>query len=76
MPTNIDYPLAPGDKGLETAAASPRVSPALTLIAGWLVPGAGHLLTRRWIRGGLLFAARDLFTHHRIRSPSIKCSGT
>lgn len=23
-------------------------------IAGWLVPGAGHLIQRRWIRGGLL----------------------
>ena len=24
------------------------------LILGWLVPGAGHLLLRRWYRGGLL----------------------
>jgi hypothetical protein len=27
---------------------------------GWLVPGAGHLLSRRWVRGGLLFAAIGL----------------
>jgi hypothetical protein len=27
---------------------------------GWLVPGAGHLLSRRWARGGLLFAAIGL----------------
>jgi hypothetical protein len=27
------------------------------LILGWLVPGAGHLLQRRWIRGGLLFVS-------------------
>jgi hypothetical protein len=33
---------------------------SLALLAGWLVPGAGHLLTRRWIRGGLLFAAIGL----------------
>ena len=27
------------------------------LIAGWLVPGAGHLLTGRWVRGLLLFVS-------------------
>jgi hypothetical protein len=27
----------------------------LVLIAGWLVPGAGHAMQKRWIRGGLLF---------------------
>lgn len=27
----------------------------LALIVGWLVPGAGHLLTGRWIRALLLF---------------------
>jgi hypothetical protein len=27
------------------------------LLLGWLVPGAGHLLTRHWIRAALLFAA-------------------
>jgi hypothetical protein len=26
----------------------------LPLIAGWLVPGAGHFLLRKWYRGGLL----------------------
>ncbi|HEV2462373.1 MAG TPA: DUF6677 family protein [Acidobacteriaceae bacterium] len=33
-------------------------SPGFTysaLILGWLVPGAGHLLTGRWVRGLLLF---------------------
>ena len=30
---------------------------SLALLAGWLVPGAGHL---RWVRGGLLFAAIGL----------------
>jgi len=29
----------------------------LALIAGWLVPGAGHLLTGRWVRGLLLFVS-------------------
>jgi hypothetical protein len=27
------------------------------LIVGWLVPGAGHLLTGRWVRGLLLFVS-------------------
>lgn len=27
------------------------------LILGWLIPGAGHMLQRRWIRGGLLFVS-------------------
>jgi predicted membrane channel-forming protein YqfA (hemolysin III family) len=29
--------------------------PALILIAGWLIPGAGHLLLKKWTRGLLLF---------------------
>ncbi len=29
----------------------------LTLIAGWLIPGAGHFLLRRWIRGLLILAS-------------------
>ena len=56
MATKVEYPLMPGDKGL-TTAFTPRVSPALTLIAGWLIPGAGHLLLRKWIRGLLLMAS-------------------
>lgn len=33
------------------------VSPLLVLLAGWLVPGAGHLLLGRWIRASLLFVS-------------------
>jgi TM2 domain-containing membrane protein YozV len=29
----------------------------LALIAGWLIPGAGHLLLRRWVRGLLILAS-------------------
>ncbi len=29
----------------------------LPLIAGWLVPGAGHFLLRKWYRGGLLMVS-------------------
>jgi Family of unknown function (DUF6677) len=28
----------------------------MALIAGWLVPGAGHLLLKRWVRGFLILA--------------------
>lgn len=33
------------------------IPPALALIAGWLIPGAGHLLLRRWVRALLLFVS-------------------
>lgn len=29
----------------------------LAPLAGWLVPGAGHLIQRRWIRGFILMAS-------------------
>jgi len=31
--------------------------PWLVLFAGWLVPGAGHLLLGKWVRGTLIFTA-------------------
>jgi len=31
--------------------------PILVLLAGWLVPGAGHLLLGKWIRGTLIFTS-------------------
>jgi len=33
---------------------------AMTVLApavGWLIPGAGHMIQKRWIRGSLLFVA-------------------
>jgi fermentation-respiration switch protein FrsA (DUF1100 family) len=40
-------------------AAAPRsnVSPTLVLIAGWVVPGLGHLLLKKPIRAALLFVS-------------------
>jgi hypothetical protein len=29
----------------------------VVLIVGWLIPGAGHLILKKWIRGLLLFVA-------------------
>jgi hypothetical protein len=31
--------------------------PMLALILGWLIPGAGHILIGKYIRGGLLFVS-------------------
>jgi hypothetical protein len=43
---------------VQTVAASGRtvggVSPTMALVAGWLIPGAGHLLLGKWIRASLL----------------------
>jgi|SRR5690348_7305448 len=42
--------------GTQAAAAAPPIT-AMSLIApaaGWLVPGLGHIIQRRWIRGVLL----------------------
>jgi hypothetical protein len=30
---------------------------AVILIAGWLIPGAGHLMQRKWVRGLLLLVS-------------------
>ena len=31
--------------------------PALALLLGWLIPGAGHMLLGKWMRGLLIFAS-------------------
>jgi len=45
----------PEQKAIPQAAAGmmPVVAPAL----GWLIPGAGHIIQKRWIRGLLLLAS-------------------
>ena len=48
------------DAGREIARPIPGEKsslPTLALLAGWLIPGAGHLLIGKWQRGLLLFAA-------------------
>lgn len=47
----------------QTPAAQPLTASSIVApIAGWLVPGAGHLIQKRWIRGLLLmFAVAVLF---------------
>jgi hypothetical protein len=41
----------------KTAASQASRLGYMALIAGWLIPGAGHLLLRRWGRGLLVLAS-------------------
>jgi hypothetical protein len=53
-PTGKNEVVATTDKPSAQAISSMSVlAPAI----GWLVPGAGHLIQRRWIRGLLLMAS-------------------
>lgn len=49
MPTNAQAQARP--------AGQSSSLPLIVLIAGWLVPGAGHFLLKKWIRGALLFVS-------------------
>jgi len=44
-------------KAQTPAVRSSQGFPYAALLLGWLIPGAGHLLTRHWIRALLLFLA-------------------
>src|SRR5579863_5429408 len=37
------------------ATEAPSMMSVLAPAIGWLIPGAGHMIQKRWIRGGLLF---------------------
>ena len=39
------------------ARSRSALSPLLVLLAGWLVPGAGHFLLGKWVRGLLLLVS-------------------
>jgi uncharacterized protein DUF6677 len=43
----------------ETLPVEPPITVAAvgTLVAGWLLPGMGHIIQRRWWRGTLLFVS-------------------
>ena len=42
----------------KAAEAAPLTMTAVIAPAiGWLIPGAGHLIQKRWVRGGLLFVS-------------------
>ncbi len=44
------------DVSTQTRAQSSSL-PMMVLIAGWLIPGAGHLMLRKWIRGSLIMVS-------------------
>ena len=60
----------------QMAVRTSTMAPLLVLLAGWLVPGAGHFLLRKWIRGALLFASIlamfsiGIALHGKIYSPN------
>jgi hypothetical protein len=41
-------------KTTKSTGSSTLTSPAVVLLAGWLIPGAGHFLLGKWIRATLL----------------------
>src|ERR1700693_526301 len=49
MTTNVQVPAR--------VAGKSSSFPAMVLIAGWLIPGAGHFMLRKWIRGSLLLVS-------------------
>ena len=55
--TNATATPAPTTGPIVTPLPRTGVNPILCLVAGWLVPGAGHFLLRKPIRGLLLFAS-------------------
>lgn len=57
MTTKVQLPTATRGKTESGDAAASGASPALVLLAGWLVPGAGHLLLGKWVRAGLLMVS-------------------
>jgi len=45
-------------RAVDTAPPQPLTAMAIVApLLGWIVPGAGHLVQKRWIRGGLLMAS-------------------
>jgi hypothetical protein len=51
----MDLPMATPAQTPETPPPCSSGRAAAALILGWLIPGAGHLLLGKWVRGTLLF---------------------
>lgn len=52
--------MAAGKPNIERAEALPAPNAVMAVVApavGWLIPGAGHLLQKRWARGLLLMVS-------------------
>jgi hypothetical protein len=48
---------SPADKTKAAEAEPLSVMAVVAPAVGWLIPGAGHMIQKRWIRGGLLFVS-------------------
>jgi hypothetical protein len=48
------------EKTIATAAPQSGMMSVVAPLAGWLVPGLGHIIQKRWIRGALLFVSVSL----------------
>ncbi len=57
MSTNTQVPAQPLKRPAPRINNKSAVSPAVALFAGWLIPGAGHLLLRKPVRAALLFVS-------------------
>ena len=57
MTTKVQVSAAVDGKTGSRDAAASGVSPVVALVAGWLVPGAGHLLLGKWVRAALLMVS-------------------
>jgi len=54
---NAQNTTAVGGRAAKSGAAATSTMAIIAPLAGWLLPGLGHLIQRRWIRGLLLMLA-------------------
>ena len=54
MATKVQAPAVATSKAVDTTPVRAGVAPVIALVAGWLIPGAGHLLLGKWVRAALL----------------------
>jgi len=54
---NVQNTTAVGGRAAKSGAAATSTMAIIAPLAGWLLPGLGHLIQRRWIRGLLLMLA-------------------
>jgi hypothetical protein len=54
---NVPNTTTAGGRALKSGAATNNTMAIIAPLAGWLFPGLGHFIQRRWIRGLLLMLA-------------------
>jgi hypothetical protein len=48
------------DKTIANAPPQTGIMPVVAPLAGWLIPGLGHIIQKRWVRGALIFCSVSL----------------